>query len=130
MHAFQVPETRKKPTDITDNYDTSQYNINDGIQHEYDKEHTDRHKHKVPTMYVVCQTDRQIETRQSTTALMIWIMGALVHWRAYTEKIVIQSTAAGEYIVLSRGNTTTKFVRDILMFYGNGKPNYYLFTDN
>ena len=27
-------------------------------------------------------------------------------------------------------NTTAKFVRDILMFYGNGKPNYYLFTDN
>ncbi len=61
---------------------------------------------------------------------MIRIMGALVHWWAYTERIVIQSTAAGEYIVLPRGNTAAKFVRDILMFYGNGKPNYFLFTDN
>ena len=61
---------------------------------------------------------------------MIWIMGALVHWRAHTERIVIQSTAAGEYVALSRGNTTAKFVRDILKFYGNDTPNYYLFTDN
>jgi hypothetical protein len=85
-------------------------------------------------MYVVCQTDidlaGQVETRQSPSALMIRIMGALVHWRAYTERIVIQSTAAGEYIALSRGNTAAKFVRDILMFYGNGNPNYFLFTDN
>jgi hypothetical protein len=61
---------------------------------------------------------------------MIHIMGALVHWRAHTERIVIQSPAAGEYIALSRGNTAAKFVRDILIFYGNGNPNYFLFTDN
>jgi hypothetical protein len=85
-------------------------------------------------MNVVCQTDidlaGQLETRQSTSSLMIRIQGAVVHWRAHTERIVIQSTAAGEYIALSRGNTTAKFVRDILVFYGNGKPHYYLFTDN
>jgi hypothetical protein len=134
MHAFKIPTTRKKPTNVKDNYETTQYNIDDGIRQEDDKEYTERHKHKGPTMYVVCQTDidlaGQIETRQSTSALMIWIMGALVHWRVHTGRIVIQSTAAGEYIALSRGNTTTKFVRDILMFYGNGKPNYFLFTDN
>jgi hypothetical protein len=61
---------------------------------------------------------------------MIWIQGALVHWRATTEKIVIASTAAGEYVALSRGNTTAKFVRNILQFYGNGNPNYFLYTDN
>ena len=134
MHSFKIPATRKKPTDTTDNYDTSTYNIHDGIKEEDDKEHTDKHRHKGPTMFVVCQTDidlaGQVETRQSTSALMIRIMGALVHWRAHTERIVIQSTAAGEYIALSRGNTAAKFVRDILMFYGNGKPNYFLFTDN
>jgi hypothetical protein len=134
MHVFQIPATRKKPSDTTDKYDTSTYNIQDGIPQEDDKEHTDKHRHKGPNMYVVCQTDidlaGQVETRQSTSALMIRIMGALVHWRAYTERIVIQSTAAGEYIALSRGNTAAKFVRDILMFYGNGKPNYFLFTDN
>ena len=85
-------------------------------------------------MHVMCLTDidlaGQTETRQSTSALMLWVQGALVHWRAHTERIVIQSTAAGEYIALSRGNTTAKFVRDILQFYGNGKPNYYLYTDN
>ena len=134
MSAFQLPATRKKPTDVTDNYETSNYNITDGITHEDDKEHIEEHKHAGPTMQIMCKTDidlaGQTETRQSTSALMIWIQGALVHWRAHTERIVIQSTAAGEYIALSRGNTTAKFVRDILMFYGNGKPNYYLFTDN
>jgi hypothetical protein len=100
MHAFKIPVTRKKPPDTTDKYDTSEYNIHDGIQEEDDKEHTDKHRHKGPTMFVVCQTDidlaGQVETRQSTSALMIRIMGALVHWRAYTKRIVIQSTAAGE----------------------------------
>ena len=100
MYAFKIPTTRKKPTYIKNNYETTQYNIDDGIKQKDDKEYTDRHKHKGPTMYVVCQTDidiaGQIETRQSTSALMIWIMGAQVHWRAHTERIVIQSTAAGE----------------------------------
>jgi hypothetical protein len=110
------------------------YNITDGITHEDDKTNIDEYRHKGPTMHVVCQTDidlaGQLETRQSTSSLMIRIQGAVVHWRAHTERIVIQSTAAGEYIALSRGNTTAKFVRDILVFYGNGKPHYYLFTDN
>ena len=86
MHAFQIPATRKKPTDTKDNYDTTSYNIQDGIPQEDDKEHTDTHRHKGPTMYVVCQTDidlaGQVETRQSTSALMIRIMGAMVHYLA------------------------------------------------
>ncbi len=65
-------------------------------------------------MNVICQTDidlaGQTETRQSTSALMIWIQGALVHRRAHTERIVIQSTAGGEYIALSRGNTTANLL--------------------
>ena len=134
MSTFKPPPTRKKPTDITDNYDTTNYNITDEIIHKDEKENTEKHRHLGPTMYVMCLTDidlaGQTETRQSTSALMLWVQGALVHWRAHTERIVIQSTAAGEYIALSRGNTTAKFVRDILQFYGNGKPNYYLYTDN
>jgi hypothetical protein len=133
MMTFKVPATRKKPTDMKDNYETQDYNITDGITQEDDKINVEEYKHKGPTMHVVCQTDidlaGQLETRQSTSSLMIRIQGAVVHWRAHTERIVIQSTAA-EYIALSRGNTTAKFVRDILVFYGNGKPHYYLFTDN
>ncbi len=85
--------SQRRATDTKDSYDTSEYNIQDGIQQEDDKKHTDKHRHKGPTMFVVCQTDidpaGQVETRQSTSALMIRIMGALVHWRAYTERIVI-----------------------------------------
>jgi hypothetical protein len=57
MHAFKIPMTRKKPTDTTDIYDTSTYNIEDGIPQEDDKQYTDKHIHKGPTMFVVCQTD-------------------------------------------------------------------------
>ena len=99
MSAFQIPATRKKPTDVTDNYENSEYNITDGIIHEDEIEKQDQHQHAGPTMHVMCLTDidlaGQTETRQSTSALMVWAQGALVHWRAHTERIFIQSTAAG-----------------------------------
>jgi hypothetical protein len=121
MAAFKIPPTRKKPTDVKDDYDTSDYNIDDGITQEDNKTPKDSYQYNGPTMYVHCLTDidlaGQVETRQSTSSLMIWIQGALVHWRATTEKIVIASTAAGEYVALSRGNTTARFVRNILQFY-------------
>ena len=71
-----------------------------------------------------------MESRQSTSGYVIYLNGALVHYRAATERIIIQSTAAGEYIALSRGNTATKFVRDVLKFYGNTQHIYFLYTDN
>ncbi len=85
-------------------------------------------------MHVVVQTDcdlaGQIETRQTTTSLIVLVQGALVHWRASTERIIIPSNAAGEYVALSRGNTTAKYVNDVLKFYGNPPTSYYLYTDN
>ena len=77
-----------------------------------------------------CDLAGQQETRQTTTSLMVWVSGALVHWRAHTERIIIPSTAAGEYVALSKGNTTAKFIREVLKFYGNKHKNYYLLTDN
>ncbi len=77
-----------------------------------------------------CDLAGQIETRQTTTSLMVWVSGALVHWLAHTERIIIPSTVAGEYVALSKGNTTGKFIRDILKFYGNKNNTYYLYTDN
>ena len=61
---------------------------------------------------------------------MLYINGALIHWRGRTEKIIISSTAAGEYIALSRGNTACRFVSDILKFYGNENNIYHIYTDN
>ena len=61
---------------------------------------------------------------------MLYINGALIHWRGRTEKIIISSTAAGEYIALSRGNTACRFVSDILAFYGNDANVYHIYTDN
>jgi hypothetical protein len=83
MMSFTILPTRKKPTDIKDNYETNDYNITDGITHEDDKANIEEYKHKGPTMHVVCQTDidlaGQLETRQSTSSLMIRIQGAVVH---------------------------------------------------
>ncbi len=77
-----------------------------------------------------CDLAGQTETRQTTISLMVWVSGALVHWRAHTERIIIPSTAAGEYVALSKGNTTAKFIREVLKFYGNKHVNYYFLTDN
>ena len=85
-------------------------------------------------MILTCETDIELggqkETRQSTSGYMLYINGALIHWRGRTEKIIISSTAAGEYIALSRGNTACKFVSDILKFYGNQNNIYHIYTDN
>jgi hypothetical protein len=61
---------------------------------------------------------------------MLFLCGQLVHLLAFTEKIIIQNTAAGEYIALSRGNVACKHVRDLLKFYENTSQIYYLYTDN
>ena len=133
MITYKPPPTRKKPTDITDTYDVS-YNTTDSITHEDEKETKQEYIHPGPTMEIMVKTDcdlaGQQETRQTTTSLMVWVSGALVHWRAHTERIIIPSTAAGEYVALSKGNTTAKFIREVLKFYGNKHTNYYLLTDN
>ena len=72
----------------------------------------------------------QVETRQSTSGLMVYLNGVLVHWRGRTERLILQTTAAGEYVALNRANTTAKFIRDILQFYGNTDNIYHLYTDN
>ena len=62
---------------------------------------------------------------------MLYLDGALVHWRGCTERIVMSSTAAAECVAMARGNTACKFVKDVLSFYGNdSRRNYYLYTDN
>jgi hypothetical protein len=38
----------------------------------------------------------QVETRQSTSGYVIYLNGVLVHYRVATERLIIQSTAAGE----------------------------------
>jgi hypothetical protein len=61
---------------------------------------------------------------------MNYLNGVLVHWRGRTERLIVHTTAAGEYIALSRGNATAKYIRDIMIFYGNTQNIYHLYTDN
>jgi hypothetical protein len=137
MANFTPPPTRKKPTDL----DTSLYNFvdeyttDDGIPQVDDKEPTQEYTHPGRTMTITCQTDidlgGQLETRQSTSGFMLYLDGALIHWRGCTERIVMTSTAAGEYVAMGRGNSACKFVQQLLEFYGNDRRNnYHLYTDN
>jgi hypothetical protein len=123
MQSFMPPITRKKPADTdTQGYDTENYNLEDGI--------------KGPGERVIqtCMTDidlaGQIETRQSTSGTMNYLNGILAHWRGRTKRLIVHTTAAGECIALNRGNATAKYMRDIMIFYGNTNNIYHLHTDN
>jgi hypothetical protein len=66
MIAFKPPPTRKKPTDVSDEYDVS-YNTTDDVIHEDEKEQQQEYVHTGPTMDVMVKTDcdlaGQTETR-------------------------------------------------------------------
>jgi hypothetical protein len=134
MTEYTPPKTRKKPTDVTTDYDTKRYNTHDGITHTDDDDQLQDYKHKGEQLTLTCQTDidlaGQPDTRQSTSAYILYLNGALFHWRAHTEKLIIKATASGEYIALSRGNQACKHTRDLLKFFGNTNHIYYLYTDN
>jgi hypothetical protein len=78
MLNYKPPKTRRKPTDTEKaTYDT-EYNLQNGIPQVDDQQQEQDYK--------VCFTDidlaGQVETRQSTSGLMIYLNGILVHWRA------------------------------------------------
>ena len=134
MLNYKPPKTRRKRTDTEQaTYDT-EYNLQDGILQVDDQQQEQDYKYTKSHITQVCFTDidlaGQVETRQSTSGLMIYLNGILVHWRARTERLIIQTTAAGEYVALNRGNTTAKFIRGVLQFYGNTTNIYHLYTDN
>ena len=137
MLSYTPPKTRKKPTDQdTKCYATDDYNLNDGITQPDDAPTRQDFVYTGPGENVIqtCMTDidlaGQVETRQSTSGTMHYLNGVLVHWRGRTERLIVHTTAAGEYIALSRGNTTAKYIRDIMIFYGNNHNLYHLYTDN
>ena len=134
MTGYTPPKTRKKPTDGETDYETTHYNIDDGIVHTDEEHQTQEYKHTGEQLTLTCQTDidlaGQPDTRQSTSSYILYLNGALFHWRAHTEKLIIKATASGEYIALSRGNQACKHTRDLLKFFGNTHHIYYLYTDN
>jgi hypothetical protein len=94
------------------------YNLTYNITHADEIEQTQDFIYPGHTLDVVFNTDcdlaGQIETRQTTATLMVWVSGALVHWHGHTERIIILSTAAGKYVALSKeynGNVCSKFTQ-------------------
>ena len=133
MTGYTPPKTRKKPTDITTEYDTD-YNTVDGISHHEEEQTQQTYVHSGEQLTIVAQTDidlaGQPDTRQSTSAYVLYLNGILFHWRAHTEKLIIKSTAEWEYIALSRGNEACKHVKNLLIYFGNQLNLYYLYTDS
>ncbi len=60
----------------------------------------------------------------------LYLNSVMVHFRGRTERLVLKSTAAGEYVALCRGNTASKFVIDVIQFYGYTQHTYHLYTDS
>jgi hypothetical protein len=85
---------------------------------------------KTTTCYTDIDLAGQHETRQSTSGLTMYLNGALIHWHGRTERLIISSIAAGEYIAMSRGHAAGNFMQTILQFYGNEQRPFYLYTDN
>jgi hypothetical protein len=134
MTGYTPLKSRRKPNDAITAYDVENYNTYDGITHVDDKEPKQGYTHPGDPLILTCLTDidlaGQPDTRQSTSAYTLYLNGTMFHWRAHTEKLIIKSTASGEYIALSRGNQACKHVREILKFFGNTHNTYYLYTDN
>ncbi len=139
MQSYTPPKTRRKPTDTeteTACYETGEYNMEDGIKQPDDQPQIEEFTYTGPGEHVTqtCATDidlaGQIETRQSTSGTMNYLNGVLVHWHGRTKRLIVHTTAAGEYIALSRGNATAKYMRDVMIFYGNTQNIYHLYTDN
>ena len=94
MTGFIPPPTRKKPSDNQKEiYEVNNYNQDNGIQHTDEKELQQDYIYKGEQITVTCQTDidlaGQVESRQSTSGYVIYLNGALVHYRAATERIII-----------------------------------------
>ena len=88
MQDYKPPKTRRKPTDKeTKCYDT-EYNLTDGIRHVDDQEPKQEYKYTKSHIKQVVLSDidlaGQVETRQSTSGLMVYLNGVLVHWRGRT----------------------------------------------
>ncbi len=134
MLTYTLPATRKIPHAQQDLYDTQDYIHHDDIPHHDDKPTPQPYTFNGPQITTTCYTDidlaGQQETRQSTSGYLLYLNGASVHWHGRTERLIIKSTAAGEYIALSRGHAACQFMTTILQFYGNTATTAYLFTDN
>ena len=120
MRDFTILPTRKKPIQNPDIYDTQSYTSHDPILHHDEIENPQPYKYKGHQVTTMCYTDidlaGQHETRQSTSGYLLYLNGVLVHGHGCTERLIIQSTAAGEYIAMSRGHAACKFIKQYYSF--------------
>ena len=135
MNQYSPPPTRKKPTDTLNPYaDMAAANLDDPVPMPDDKQLPMRYTYQGQQLQITIQADTDLggvqETRQSTSGYIVYLGGAIVHWKSATEKLVVTSTMAGEYVALSRADAAGKFVQTIMEFYGQRNTPYNLYTDS
>ena len=105
-------------------------NLEDPIPMPDDTPSTQTYKYNGPALQITVKSDIDLggiqETRQSTSGFIAYLGGAIVHWKCATERLVLTSTMAGEYVALSRADAAGKFIKDIMKFYGQTTPHYSL----
>ena len=80
------------------------------------------------TLVIESDTDLggQIETRQSTSGVIAYLDGHIIHWLAKTERMVFNGTTKAEYVGLTRSNALGKHITVMLEFFGNKLGREYL----
>ena len=137
MLLHRPPRTRRKPTDIDEDVYSlaSSSSIDAGIPQPDDVPIAQDYLYDGDAMVITVNTDADLggltDTRQSTSGLIARIDGAIVHHAAKTEKLVLTSTTASEFVSLNRGDATGSYISRILHFYGNPlSTEYLLYTDS
>ena len=135
MKDYIPPKTRKKPTDTVNPYtDSLSGNTDEPIpqpdQHPVNEGYTYNGTWLVITIEADIDLGGVTETKQSTSGYIIYLGGRVVHWKCSTEKLVLTSTMAGEYVALSRADAAGKFMKSIMAFYGEHTSSYNLYTDS
>ena len=84
-----------------------------------------QYRYRGQPIQLVFMTDADLggleDTRQSTTAIMVFADGVPVYWKFKTEKTAFWSTVASKYVAFSKGNAMAKWLNSILEFYENLK---------
>jgi hypothetical protein len=132
MHQYVPPQTRRKPGDIDPELyeQMKDYNLDDGVAQPDQQNVQQEYVYDGHQMTLVIESDTdlggQIETRQSTSGVIAYLDGHIIHWLAKTERMVFNGTTKAEYVGLTRSNALGKHITVILEFFGNKLGREYL----
>ena len=117
MHNYRPPPTCRRHDDINSSlYEIAcRYNLDaqdSSIPSPENESTVQQYRYRGQPIQLVFMTDADLggleETRQSTTAIMVFTDGVPIYWKSKTAKAVFWSTVASEYVAFSKGNAVVK----------------------